>query len=279
MVYSDAELARILAGCRTAKGARQSSDDVIKQRTRSPESCDAAENSRLGPLMPSRRNGSRRNGKNGTWRDDARILEELYPEMFAEPKARESSDIGTPDRERSQSRSGAVTASSESVSPTSSTSVAEPQSLANAPESVQSASAVPSAPSPIPPLPSAFWQGVLYGNPDDLLPGADATNALRLVADKLGVAIAPNETIATLRAGALRKLLRERFGPSEAEQTMAALWRSAPSTPGAPQPADSSTKQLPIAPARAPAWVEELNQPSDSGPSCDWLIDNGLWCG
>jgi hypothetical protein len=92
-------------------------------------------------------------------------------------------------------------------------------------------------PAPIPslaPLPSAFWQALLYGNPDNLVGGADATVAWRLVADQLGVSIEENETIPTLRGGELRKLLRNKFGHAQAEQTMAALWRAAPPSPGAP---------------------------------------------
>jgi hypothetical protein len=65
--------------------------------------------------------------------------------------------------------------------------------------------------------------GILYGNPDRLVSGSDAMNALCLVADKSGIAIAQNETIPTLRAGQLRQLLRNKFGQAEAEQTMAAL--------------------------------------------------------
>jgi hypothetical protein len=83
---------------------------------------------------------------------------------------------------------------------------------------------------------SSFWQGVLFGNPDSLVSGSAATSALRLVADRLGIPIAQNETILTLRAGQLRKLQREKFGPSKAEQTMATLWQAAPASPDAPRP-------------------------------------------
>src|SRR6516165_3465691 len=102
-----------------------------------------------------------------------------------------------------------------------------------APESPQSAPAALSAPSPIP-LASAFWQSLLFGNPDSLVSSSDATRALQLVSDKLGFPIADGETIDTERAGQLRKLLRGRFGLA-AEQTMSALWRSATASPGAPQ--------------------------------------------
>ena len=147
-----------------------------------------------------------------------------------------------------------------------------------APESPQSAPAALSAPSPIP-LASAFWQSLLFGNPDSLVSSSDATRALQLVSDKLGFPIADGETIDTERAGQLRKLLRGRFGLA-AEQTMSALWRSAPASPGAPQP-DIGQTQLPAGALPAsrsqPQWIAELNEPGGSERA--WLIENGLWCG
>ena len=147
-----------------------------------------------------------------------------------------------------------------------------------APESPQSAPAALSAPSPIP-LASAFWQSLLFGNPDSLVSSSDATRALQLVSDKLGVPIADGETIDTVRAGQLRKLLRGRFGLA-AEQTMSALWRSAPASPGTPQP-DIGQSQLPAGPLptgrNEPRWIEGLNEPGGSERA--WLNENGLWCG
>jgi hypothetical protein len=147
-----------------------------------------------------------------------------------------------------------------------------------APESPQSAPAALSAPSPIP-LASAFWQSLLFGNPDSLVSSSDATRALQLVSDKLGFPIADGETIDTERAGQLRKLLRGRFGLA-AEQTMSALWRSAPASPGAPQP-DIGQSQLPAGPLptgrNEPRWIEGLNEPGGSERA--WLNENGLWCG
>ena len=87
-------------------------------------------------------------------------------------------------------------------------------------------------PPPIPLLASAFWQGLLFGNPESLIPGFEATPALYLVSDKLGISIVEGEIIDTQRGGESRKSLRERFGPASAEQAMATLWRSAPPSPG-----------------------------------------------
>jgi hypothetical protein len=203
---------------------------------------------RTGPLVvgPPRRSNSK-----DSWREDAQILEELCPEDFGPPR-NQPSEIEGPR--------------------------AEPQLLANAPESPQSTSAVLPAPSPIP-LASTFWQSLLFGNPDSLVPSSNATRALQLISDKLGVPIADGETIDTVRAGQLRKLLHGRFGLA-AEQTMSALWRSAPASPGAPQP-DIGQTQLPAGALPAsrsqPQWIAELNEPGGSERA--WLIENGLWCG
>ena len=43
--------------------------------------------------------------------------------------------------------------------------------------------------SPIPPLPNAFWQSLLFGNPDSLVSSSNATQALHLVSDNLAVPI------------------------------------------------------------------------------------------
>jgi len=81
-------------------------------------------------------------------------------------------------------------------------------------------------------LPSSFWWSLLFGNPDCLISSSNATQALYLVSEKLAIPIGEGETIDALRAGQLRKMLRKRFGPADAEQTTAALWRSAPSKRG-----------------------------------------------
>ena len=61
------------------------------------------------------------------------------------------------------------------------------------------------APPPTPLLESGFWQRILFGNPDSLVPGSEATRALYLISDKLAISIVEGETIDTLRVGALRK--------------------------------------------------------------------------
>jgi hypothetical protein len=134
-------------------------------------------------------------------------------------------------------------------------------------------------PLPIPPpstLPNAFWRGLLFGSPDSLIGGADATNALRLVADRIGITIDQSETIPTLRAGELRKLLRERFGPAMAEQTFAALWRSAPPPP-APAPAPDQSQLPPgswVDSQPQPRWARDLHDPDRAEQ--EWLSDLGV---
>ena len=75
---------------------------------------------------------------------------------------------------------------------------------------------------------------------------ADATRALQLVAQKLGVPTISGEPLGpSLRAGELRKVLWKRFDPVPAQQAMAALWRSAPRDPGSPEPNEDQSKAVP----------------------------------
>jgi hypothetical protein len=211
-----------------------------------------------GPLIigsPHLQSPGRRNGK-GSWRDDARLLEELYPEEFGPPHDPPvPSEKPTPPVEQ------------------------EPARIAPGPS--QNACNVPPAPPPVlelAPLPAVFWQALLYGSPDALLATTDATQATRLVAQRLGVpSVALSEFTESLRAGQLRKLLRDRFGLA-AEQTTAALWRSAPASPGTPLPdiAQLPARALPASRSQ-PQWIAELNKPGGSERA--WLIENGLWCG
>jgi hypothetical protein len=86
---------------------------------------------------------------------------------------------------------------------------------------------------------------------------------LQLVSDKLGVLIADGETIDTVRAGQLRKSLRERFGHVEAEQAMVALWKSAPREAGTPVPNEDQSQASPgvrDCPRTMPAWRREFHQ-------------------
>jgi hypothetical protein len=85
----------------------------------------------------------------------------------------------------------------------------------------------------------------LFGSPDAMLSSTDATQVARLVAQMLGSGRELPEFVQSIRAGQLRKLLRERFGPLEAEQATAVSWRSAPATEGAPQPNEDQSRLTP----------------------------------
>jgi hypothetical protein len=195
------------------------------------------------------------------WHVAARILERAFKEDFGPPRNQPSLS-GT---------ELAHKAAQESSERANETSTVEPQPLVNASESSQAPEAV-SASLPIP-LAGAFWQSLLFGSPDSFVSGPDATNSLGLIAERLAVSIAQGETLPSMRAGQLRRLLRERFGPQEAEQVMAALWRAAPASPGAPLPAPDQS-QLPSGPRgeegrNQPRWVRVLNDP-DRGER-EWL--------
>jgi len=114
------------------------------------------------------------------------------------------------------------------------------------------------APSPIP-LASAFWQALLYGSRDALVSPRDANAAMRLVGHELSTDCSGTDFAGTVRAGALRKLLSERFG-AKVWDVMNKLWRAAP---GAPVPnADQShcSPGLEDCPRSMPAWRQELHQ-------------------
>jgi hypothetical protein len=118
---------------------------------------------------------------------------------------------------------------------------------------------------------------LLCGSADSLFSAADSTRALQQVSDKLGAPTVEGETLGVLRAGQLRKLLRERFGPLKAEQAMAALWRNAPASPGAPEPAEDQS-QLPPGPFPVgrlePAWIRDLHD--EDCCEHEWLLDHGI---
>ena len=200
----------------------------------------------LGPCL--------RLGVKGSWRDDACLLEEFYPEEFGPPRNQPSS---VPCVERSLCP-GLVDSA-----PT-----VEPQPVANVPESPQSAPAALPAPPP-PPLASAFWQALLYGSPDALLSPGDANTALRLVARVLPIGnddpseaatIFDGEFSGTVRVSALRKALSERFG-ADAWPAMNKLWRSAPLSPGGAVPNEDQSQCSPgvrECPRSMPAWRREF---------------------
>jgi hypothetical protein len=199
--------------------------------------------SQTGPLVL----GPSRSSSKDSWRDDARFLEELYPEDFGPPRNQPSS---APCVESSLC-SGLVDSASRK----------ETQCPPGDPESSQSAPQSVSAPPPIPelaPLPAAFWRALLYGSPDALLATAEATLATRLVAQALGVpSVDLPEFTESIRAGQFRRGLRESFGDAQAEQAMAALWRNAPASPGSPQPNEDESRLTPgvrDCPRTMPAW-------------------------
>jgi|SRR6516225_1445695 len=156
--------------------------------------------------------------------------------------------------------------------------MSQPQPLVGVPELPQSTPAVLPAPSLIP-LASAFWQALLYGSPDALVSPGDANTALRSVASELGKDLDVIGFTASIRVNTLRKVLSERF-VAAAWQTMSSLWRSAPASPGAPQPSEDQS-QLPPGPLpvgrNQPRWTTESNDAG--GAKREWLTENGLWCG
>jgi hypothetical protein len=151
--------------------------------------------------------------------------------------------------------------------------------LTIAPGSTESAFVLAKAPSSIPLLESAFWQALLYGSPDALVPLADANTALRLVAHELSIHCNGADFVETVRAGVLRKALLERFG-AKAWDVVNKLWRNAPASPGAPEPSEDQS-QLPPGPLpvgrNQPQWIRELDEPG--GAERTWRIENGLWGG
>jgi hypothetical protein len=116
-------------------------------------------------------------------------------------------------------------------------STVEPQPLANAPESPQSAPAALPSLLPIP-LASAFWQALLYGSRDALVSPSDANTALRLVASELSTDLDVIESTESIRVNTLREVLDAWFGAG-AWPAMNKLWRSALASPGAPQPSEA----------------------------------------
>jgi hypothetical protein len=220
-----------------------------------------------GPLVV----GPSPSGLKHSWRDDAKWLEENFAEDFGEPKPEQKVELLP-----------AIHAASSDIchSFPGQESAHTPSRPPSVPGSSRSSSQTVLSPVPVPPLPSSFWQTVLSGNPDSLVSGSDATRALYLLSDKLGIAIVQGEGIETLRAGAFRKLLRDRFGGQKAELTMNELWRSAPASPGAPVPnADQSHCSPGVweCPRSMPAWRQEMSEPGVA--ERDWQIENGCWCG
>ena len=131
-----------------------------------------------------------------------------------------------------------------------------------APESPQNASTALPAPLPIPPeLPGNWWQALHYGSREAMLSPRDASLAVQLVARELGVNCDGSGFTESVRVHTLRKMLDERFGSAAAWQAMNTLWRSAPPSPGAPQPSEDHSR-LPPGPkpaASQPRWIVDLH--------------------
>ncbi len=77
-----------------------------------------------------------------------------------------------------------------------------------------------------------------------MVSSSDATRAIALVCDKLAIPIGEGETIGTLRAGQLRRMLGEHFG-AKVWDVMNKLWRAAPASPGAPAPNEEVSQASP----------------------------------
>jgi hypothetical protein len=154
----------------------------------------------------------------------------------------------------------------------------EPQCPRIAPESPQSVPETSAAPSPIP-LPSAFWQALLYGSRDALLSSRDANTALCLVAFELGKGSDVVRFSDSVRVNTLRKMLDQQFG-AKAWDVINRLWRAAPPSLGAPTPNEDQSYCSPglkDCPRSMPAWRREFNQ---QGESEQRLLESmGSWCG
>jgi hypothetical protein len=273
MVYTDVQLARFLAKCRATN--QDSSRDLPEAGSNgdsNPSHPDRAKHSdgtqELTPqARPAGRSGllvagrPRRASSKDSWREDARILEELYPEDFA--------------RERNQPSSASCVESSLCSGLVDSASREEPQCPPDAPESSPGALEVLPAPPAIPLLASAFWQGVLFGSPDALLSAGDVNIALRLVARELGKDSDVTQASESLRVKELRKML-DGWG-ADVWHVMNKLWRAAPASPGAPLPAPDQS-QLPPGPREEgrnqPRWVRDLHDPDRV--EREWLSGQGI---
>jgi hypothetical protein len=135
-------------------------------------------------------------------------------------------------------------------------------------------------PKTVSPQQMARVEGVLFGSPDALLSAGDVILAFRLVAEQLQIPMQQSNPFGSMRAGALRKLFRERFGHVEAEQAMVALWRSTPREAGTPVPNEDQSQASPgvrDCPRSMPAWRREFHQ--EVSQEQRLLESMGGWCG
>jgi hypothetical protein len=85
---------------------------------------------------------------------------------------------------------------------------------------------------------------------------------MSLVAGELGKDLDVIEFTESIPVNALRKVLDARFGAG-AWPAMNKLWRSAPASPGAPQPNEDQSRLTPgvrDCPRSMPAWRREFHQ-------------------
>ncbi len=301
MVYTDEQLARLLAACRSeAEQAKQANAKSVQEPAQGwrasarwleqnfPEEYRDPPSARTSPIT------DRSTTQSGSTSAEPVLLDarEAAPEGadFTHPPGQEHNTfaiVQLPVAPTAQLQGPSIVPELSSAEPSCGTGssvncpnsepVDEPTTLApQCPRvALESSERVPTAlPAPSPtPLAGAFWQSLLFGNPDALVSSSDTTRALHLVSDKLGVVLIDGETISTLRAGQLRKMLGERFGPNVWD-VMNKLWRSAPASPGAPTPAADQSQ---LAPGPLPAdrrWIRDLHDPDRI--EREWLLDHGI---
>jgi hypothetical protein len=227
-----------------------------------------------------------RPARRASWRDDTNWLEQNFSEQFGAVTFEERSDRILRNTERSSAQPCSANANSEPAGFCD----RQPQSPPIIPESPQSLPAALPVPPPIPALPllqSDFWQALLFGSRESIVSAADANIAVRLVACQLGANLETasaveerrhsdvSEFTDSIRVHTLRKRLDEHFGGA-AWPAMNELWRSAPSTPGAPAPGLDQS-QLPPGPwdsRNQPRWIESLHD--SSRIEREWLEDLGI---
>jgi hypothetical protein len=251
MVYTEAQLAHLLAKCRVVNREKQQAASGASEPNLkcAPKTVSAEQMEQFEQAIRQQRIECEKGG----WRADAKWLEQNCEEYRQPGKGEVSnttnetgSSINCPNPE-----------------PVNETPTGELQPLANAPESPQSApAALPAVPS-IPLLESAFWQKVLHGSRDVLLSPRDANTALGLVARELSVeANVLGKFSESVRVSTLRKMLGERFG-AKVWDVMNKLWRAAPASPGAPVPNEDQSQASPGVRdclRSMPAWRREFHQ-------------------
>jgi hypothetical protein len=197
--------------------------------------------------------------RSGGWRVLAKQLEEEFPEEFVDSKLGSNGASADPQHGVELPASKVVGSSPAVLSPP------------IAPGSSQTAYEA---------LPDSFWRTVLYGSRDAMLPTQDANIAVRLVARELGLSSDLSLFTESVRVNTLRTTLDKRFGAAAAWRVMNELWRSAPASPGAPQPNGDQSHCSPgvlECPRSMPAWRLEFHQEVSNEQRL--LESFGGWCG